>query len=139
MIQLITDRTKSDVLLGTKKGRYGAEDLNRVEQAVADLAGLAGELGIPIAVQTKTDWATPGVFSAAQWPVKSQMDRYLSNVHRLCDALEVAADLPFSMENLNWEGANQIEQALLLVYEKIQTALQAVQFDGGMGGVNHGS
>ena len=40
-MNLITDRTLEDVLLGTEKGHYGEADLNRVEYAVAELYELA--------------------------------------------------------------------------------------------------
>lgn len=129
-MELITDRTKSDVLLGTEKGYYGVADLNRVESAVAELAGIARLLDICGDIQVKTDWGEPDAFSAAQWPTAVQMRRYLDNVHHLCDTVELAASLPASMESLTWEGANQIEQALLLTYERLQSILQAFRFSG---------
>lgn len=129
-MELITDRTKSDVLLGTEKGHYSAADLNRVERAVAELALLAKALDLHEDIRVKTDWSEPEVFSANQWPTNTQMVRYLHNVHRLCDAVTLTASLPSSMERLTWEGANQIEQALLLTYERIQNILQAFRFSG---------
>lgn len=129
-MNLVTDRTQSDVFLGTEKGRYGAADLNRVETAVKELFGIAKALDVVYEPVVKTDWGFPGGFSYDQWPTKGQMERYLNNVSRLCAAVEIAADLPLSMEHLTWEGANQIEQALLLVYTRIQNILQAFRFSG---------
>lgn len=129
-MELITDRTKSDVLLGTEKGHYSAADLNRVESAAAELTLLAKKLDIHTRISTKTDWAEPGTFSINTWPTKAQMTRYLGNVHSLCDAVELAANVPASMEHLTWEGANQIERALLLTYERIQSILQIFRFSG---------
>ena len=129
-MNLITDRTQADVLLGREKGSYGAADLNRVEQAVAELARLAGAMDIQYDPVVKLDWGIPGVFSAEQWPTRAQMQRYLENVAGLCRAVEIAAALPPSMENLTWEGANQIEQAVELVYNHVQAVLQAFQFSG---------
>ena len=129
-MELVTDRTKSDVLLGTEKGRYGASDLNRVESAVAELAVLAKKLGVSKHFDVKTDWGMPGEFSAAQWPTKKQMARYLNNVWQLCNAVDLAVNLPLSMEHLTWNGANQIEEALSLVYERIQNILKIFRYSG---------
>lgn len=129
-MELIIDRTREDVLLGTPKGAYGWEDLNRVEQAVAELTALAHTLDVSYSAQTKTDWGIPGPFSASKWPTVQQMRRYLDNVNRLCAAMEVAAALPVSMEKLTWQGANQIEQALQAVYVRIQSIINNFQFSG---------
>lgn len=129
-MNLVTDRTRADVLLGTEKGQYGIADLNRVEGAVAELSALAKALDIHYEPEVKTDWDLPGVFSSDRWPTQEQMTRYLSNVAGLCNAVEIAADLPVTMEHLNWEGANRIEQALNLVYTRIETILQAFQYSG---------
>lgn len=129
-MEFVTDRTKSDVLLGTEKGLYGFSDLNRVESAVAELALLAKKLGVSKQFDVKTDWGMPGEFSAAQWPTKKQMARYLGNVRSLCESVELAANIPVSMEHLTWGGANQIEQALLLVYERIQNILKILRYSG---------
>lgn len=130
MIQLITDRTQADVLLGTAKGSYGVADLNRVEQAVAELVTLARALDIRDDMDIKTDWTLPGGFSADQWPTRSQMQRYLDNVTELCRIVTVNAELPVSMNNLTFEGANQIERALEQVYDRVQKVLQIFQFSG---------
>ena len=129
-MNLVTDRTQSDVLLGTEKGRYGVTDLNRVEGAVAELSALAKALDVHYEPEVKTDWDLPGVFSASGWPTQKQMTRYLSNVWGLCEAVEVAAKIPTSMVRLSWEGANQIEQALTLVYARIQAILQTCRYSG---------
>ncbi len=129
-MELVTDRTKSDVLLGTEKGKYSAADLNRVESAVEELAVLAKKLGVNKQFEVKTDWGLPGEFLDSQWPTKKQMARYLNNVWRLCNAVDLAANLPGSMERLTWDGANQIEQALLLVCERIQNILKIFRYSG---------
>ena len=129
-MEFITDRTKSDVLLGTEKGRYSVSDLNRVETAVAELSVLAKNLGVNRQFDVKTNWDLPGSFSAAAWPTKKQMARYLNNVQSLCEAVELSASLPLSMEHLTWDGANQIEVALSLVYERIQRVLKIFRYSG---------
>ena len=129
-MEFVTDRTETDVLLKTAKGCYGVQDLNRVEEAVAQLCVLAAQLDIHPGLTVKIDWCLPEAFSPAQWATREQMERYLDNVRRLCEAVEMKAELPSSMEHLTWEGANGIEQALLLVYSRIQNILQAFRFSG---------
>ena len=129
-MQLITDRTKNDVLLKTEKGYYSYSDLNRVESAVADLAVIAQGLGVTKQFETKTDWGVPGLFSAAAWPTKQQMQRYLNNVHELCGAVEAAADLPSSMDRLTFNGANQIEEALSLAFERMDKIIRSLRYSG---------
>ena len=130
MINLITDRTQADVLMKTEKGFYGPADLNRVEAAVAELFGIAKALDVPYEPVIKLDWGLSDVFSPEQWPTVGQMHRYLDNVFRLCQGVEIAAELPASMEQMTWEGANQIERALELVYARVQNILQIFQFSG---------
>lgn len=129
-MQLITDRTEADVLLGTQKGRYGCSDLNRVEGAVAALLPRLLPLDIRLLLQTKTDWAFCDAFSAENWPVKSQMRRYLLNVQSLCAALGLQPELPESMEQLSFTGANQIEQALLLAERHIAAVQNTFRYSG---------
>lgn len=129
-MEFVFDRTKTDVLLGTEKGSYSAADLNRVESAVLELAELAKKLGVTKKFETKTDWELPDAFSPSQWPTKNQMNRYLSNVSYLCSAVSLKANLPVSMEKLTWEGANEIEQSLSLVYERIQWILKSIRYSG---------
>ena len=129
-MNLITDRTLADVLLGTDKGRYGAGDLNRVEQAVEELYAIAKILGISETTRIKTDWAHCAEFSPDRWPTRSQMDRYLGNIHRLCEMVEAEMNLPCSMENLTWEAANRIEEALLAADTRIRKIIQALHFSG---------
>lgn len=129
-MNLITDRTAEDVLQGTPKGKYTTEDLNRVEQAVAELYALAKELDIYPVGTIKTDWEPTALFSPDAWPTQSQMQRYLANITHLCAAVELAAGLPSTMENLTWEGANCIEEALLLAYPRIQNAIRIFQYSG---------
>lgn len=129
-MELITDRTEADVLLGNEKGQYGYQDLNRVEQAVQTLCTLAARLDIHPELTTKTDWGLPGLFSADSWPAQSQMDRYLQNVHTLCHMLSVAAPLPETMVHLTWQGANAIENALQEVYLRVQGVLHTYRYSG---------
>lgn len=129
-MELIFDRTEADSLLGNEKGRYTYQDLNRVEAAVAELCLLAEKLDVHISLQTKTDWTKPGLFSVDTWPTQTQMQRYLQNVHVLCDALETKQPLPSSMAKLNWESANAIEKALAMTLARVQGIINNYQYSG---------
>lgn len=130
-MELITDRTYEDVLLQNEKGCYGIGDMNRVEQAVLQLCSLAEQLDMHPALVTKTDWNSPGAFSAQSWPVQSQMARYVQNVHSLCGLLGVDhGQVPESMEKLNYQQANAIEQALLNAYRHIEKIINTYRYSG---------
>lgn len=93
------------------KGAYNYTDLNRVETAVAELAGMIG-----LTLTIKNDWT--------QWdiPVQADMERYLNNVVAIRDACPGHVEfpnLPDSMSGLTFEGANNIEKVLLLAYEVV--------------------
>lgn len=116
---------------GNLKAAYNFQDLNRVENAVAYLAVILQVLppelkayaeSLDVAwdsvfegnykpedlnLETKTDW------SKEDAPTKKEMERYLHNVFMLRNALNFSTDpLPSSMNDLTWQGANAIEQAL---------------------------
>ena len=126
----VTDRTEADVLLGTAKGKYRAEDLNRVESAVQELCILAHKLDIHVDLITKTDWSGPGAFAAGNWPTQTQLIRYLENVVTLCEHFPNEVKLPTSMEKLDFRGANAIEQALEYVYNRVTAVLSIYRFSG---------
>jgi hypothetical protein len=160
VFQLVTDRTQQDVsrykALRAKgwaamtqaerdewaaglKGAYNAIDLNRVEQAVAFLAGQLVELDtdlreyaeskgvgwdaifdLPYAPGDYEDVETTITWSQKDVPSPEDMARYLGNVKHLRDAL--AADypaLPDNMRRIGYQAANNIERCLELVYEAI--------------------
>lgn len=131
MVELVIDRSQSHVnLLKTlrkkpwssmsedeqsawygeaAKGGYNYTDLNRVETAVAELAGQLG-----LTLTTKTDW------TCWDMPVQSDMERYLGNVAAVRDACPGNAEfpsLPTNMSKLTYVGANNIEKVLKIVYE----------------------
>lgn len=130
-MEFITDRTEEDVLLGNAKGRYRYTDLNRVEQAVADLCNLVKQLDLYPVLTTKTDWGPPGVFSAESWPTDEQMQRYLGNVIAMCDLLSVdSGSVPVSPDYLDWRKANSIEEALQIVYNRVIGTINSFRYSG---------
>ncbi len=123
---------------GNLKAAYNFNDLNRVENAVRYLADIlqslppelkayAASLGVAwdsvfegnyqpedLNLEIKTDWEIKDT------PTGKDMERYLRNVVMLRNALNFVTDpLPSSMNNLTWQGANAIEQAL----KRLDTAI----------------
>ena len=129
-MNLVTDRTIQDVLSGGEKGVYTHTDLNRVEHTVGVLQDMARSLDVYLQLDVKEDWCLPGEYSPDTWPVESQMARYLGNVVGVLKGLELSAPLPDSMENLDYQGANQIEQALQQACDRILRVMQTFQYSG---------
>lgn len=107
------------------KGAYNYTDLNRVEMAVGKIAELFnypwGDYPI------KTDWTPWDI------PKKTDMERYLDNLQRLIDwsnwsyqqyperypqGLSYIPRIPQTMENLTYQGANNIEKALEVICKR---------------------
>lgn len=129
-MDLIADRTESDVLLGNAKGVYSYTDLNRVEEAVKEIAENIVALGFALQLQTKTDWGLPGNFSVNTWPVESQMKRYLHNVSEIKKILIISTQLPETLEKLDWNGANNIEKVLQTAFARIEGIKQSYRYSG---------
>lgn len=110
-MEFITDRTGSDVLMGNERGYYGYQDLNRVESAVAYISASVG-----LSLSTKTTWKLGDLI------FRTDMDRYMQNLYSVrdrCAQLDkqyIEKPLPGSMEDLTWEGANNIEKMLAWAY-----------------------
>lgn len=132
MRELITDRTEADVLLGTKKGFYNADDANRVEGAVSDIVDVIQRHDGKIQLTIKTNWALPGDYTAAEDPTPAQMLRYLNNVKQVCTIYEADAGLPKTMENFNWAAANQIEKCLQTALIRALGSDEALRYSGEM-------
>lgn len=129
---LVTDRTQQDVIYAkqlieklvtgtatdaekaewnslTIKGVYNHTDMNRVGAAVEYVAMRLLECGISVDVLPKYDW------SESDTPTVSQMERYLSDVATLRNALAAmptTPQVPVTMSNLTWSEANAIEKIL---------------------------
>lgn len=123
MIDFIINRTEESV--------YGYTDLNRVETAVQIVATEFPALGYPaINLEVKTDWFWPDDFDATQWPTKSQMKRYLNNIKVIKEPFPGLPDLPSTMDNLTWIGANNIERVLQEAIRRIKGIKQSYQHSG---------
>lgn len=124
-MNLITDRTRADVMAGNEKGRYTPRDLDRVEQTVEKLCKLMGALDIPLDLTVYTNWQ-----KTRNVPTAETMERYLHNVRILAQRMGLTPQLPESMENLDYQGANRIELALQMAQDKIQGILGTFQMSG---------
>ena len=127
---------------GSQRGAYNYTDLNRVEEAVdyvadalvqadTDLKAYATSLGVAwdtvydlpydpadYNLTVKTDWAVGDIPSA------TQMARYYSNLLLIQAAFLVYTSIPDSMNNLDYAGANNIEQMLLDEYQALQDGIE---------------
>ena len=45
-------------------------------------------------------------------------------------AVEAAADLPSSMDKLNWDGANRIEEALTVAFDRVDRVIRSLRYSG---------
>ena len=90
------------------KGAYNYSDLNRVERAVEEISDVAG-----LGLTTRTNWAMWDI------PTASEMARYLNNVKAVREFCGSDIPLPSTMNNLDYEGANNIEKILLAASELI--------------------
>lgn len=129
-MNLITDRTEMDALLGKEKGTYSYLDLNRVENCVTEISRLFSEMGIVAELPTKTDWGPPGQFSAADWPVSTQMERYLRNIAIIRAEMAISIPIPISMDKLTWASANNIEKILETALIRIKGIKQSYRYSG---------
>lgn len=142
--RLITDRTQADVdrvyelkakwLNGTitnsekeewlacLKGAYNYTDLNRVGAAVKYLADALTSSGHPVAVVAKSDWTVYDI------PTQAQMSAFLNDLTLLKrNSIRAIPDVPSSMNNLNYQTANRIEEILVAVMNSMN--YETAEFD----------
>lgn len=102
--------------LANMKGAYNASDLNRVGNAQALLLNMLSEYGYTAPVLSpKLDWEDSDV------PTPAQMEEYIAITAAIRNALGDLefTQIPSTMENLTYIGANQIEELLLQVEKYI--------------------
>lgn len=145
-LELITDRTDADVkavaaalarieggsgtaadiaLLSANKGSYNYTDLNRVGNAVQQVAAELAEYGYIVSVTGKTDWTEDDL------PQKVDIDAYLADIEAIRSAIPVGKNTPVTPEMpLNYAKANDIEQILLDVYYMVQNIQKSWYYAG---------
>lgn len=132
MDYLITDRTEADVkavaaalarikggrgtsedveLISSNKGSYNHTDLNRVGNAVRQVATELRKHGYDATITGKIDW------TEADLPQKADIDAYLSDIEAIRSAITVGKGVPkVPTMPLDYSKANDIEKILLDVY-----------------------
>lgn len=133
-IEVVTDRTEKDVRLRNEKGTYNVSDLIRVEGNTQYIAKLLTTNGYPTTVTGRKDWTMTDI------PTKAEMDNYINNVRYCVSQFTKKSDtpeLPKTMNNLDFNGANTIEKALqdieILVDNMKQEYRYAGTFNAGEG------
>ena len=104
----ITPEEREEFFNGLR-GKYTYVDLNRVQDAVKILAKLLNDSLYPVEELAFRKWEIPDV------PRPEDMETYLANINALKRAFFIFHNiptLPESMENLGYEGANNIEEVL---------------------------
>lgn len=103
----LSDSQKREYQGYAAKGAYNYVDINRVEEAVAEIAPMLG-----LTLTTSTSWTNWSI-------IRGNLDRYLNNVKAIRDACPGELgfpSLPDSMNYLTYEGANNIEKVLEIAY-----------------------
>lgn len=129
-MELVTNRTETDALLGNEKGVYSYSDLNRVETAVESLSSMLPKLDIDLILETKTDWGYPGPFAVDSWPTETQMRRYLKNISDIKTKFGIPLWLPSNMSMLTWSSANNIEKILERALTRAVDTIESFRYSG---------
>ena len=149
---LVTDRTGDDVqearsiieriINGTAteadydkyadflKGCYTVLDMNRVGEAVAYIGQRLSAAGYSAPVDPKTDWTETDKLYA------SDAKTYIENIKIIRNALRIQRSLPEipnSLENLDYNGANRIELLLKTVDELLTKIESTINFSWTIG------
>lgn len=109
------------------RGCYNAEDMNRVGYLVRMISELLYEYGYIVVVNAKENW------TMTDTPTETQCKAYLDNVQAIRDSIPVLPTTPMvpqSMDNLNYQKANNIEKILSDVYYLLQKMISAFSYSG---------
>lgn len=109
----ITNAEKAEWLAGLK-GAYNYTDLNRVGEAVAYVANVLNQSGRSVSPVAKRNWTVADV------PTAGQMNSFLNDLTLLKNNVSgVPYAVPSTMDNLDYQRANLIEQIILECYHVI--------------------
>lgn len=108
------------------KGCYNATDLNRVGEAVEELATiLNNSLGFAVVVNPKTDWTSNDI------PSVTELTTYLENIRVLMTAIEMSSSqLPQTMAFLDYIKANRIEEILYTIWQWTEKVIPNFKHSG---------
>ncbi len=114
--------------LAGMKGAYNYTDLNRVGEAIAYLVNRMEELAIyDDTIVPKTDWVMGDV------PTQSQISTLLTNLTKLRAKLSLPDNVPAvptSLDSMTYETANDIEELLAVIDDRISRATTAFVYAG---------
>lgn len=82
--------------------------------------------GTEIVNESSDENKDPYLWYEEDIPTMEQMERYLLNAVNIYNALLSNPELPATMAQLNYTGANQIEKAMLLVEETIERVVKSM-------------
>ena len=134
-LHLVTDRTKSDVVVRNEKGTYNASDLNRVGSAMNYLADRLKEAGYDPHISPKTDWKDD------EWVDLTAQAVYLGDLSELRKQfamMESTPEVPPRLlatgintnDGLTYTWANDIEKILEDVDYLLTKSIQSRFFSG---------
>ena len=109
LADLIFDRTSFDLINGTAKGNYNADDLNRVAAAVNYVSEMFAQYGYNVPEAVTADWKTNDL------PRKSKIDEHHAKTLAAIGLILYPGKpdkIPEALDKLTIEGANAIERAL---------------------------
>ena len=109
LADLIFDRTSFDLINGTAKGNYNADDLNRVAAAVNYISEMFAQYGYNVPEAVAADWKTNDL------PRKSKIDEHHAKTLAAIGLILYPGKpdkIPETLDKLTIEGANAIERAL---------------------------
>jgi hypothetical protein len=106
-----------------RKGAYNITDLNRVEKVTEYLNERLSAYKLTLTI--KKDWAFTDI------PTTTQMERYRTNIKQIMSCFPFnTVTLPTTMQNLDYVGANHIEQ-ILYDLNKVIDGIEAEYFHAG--------
>lgn len=129
-----TEQEKADFKAGLK-GSYKAPDLNRVGTALITIRDRLRTHDIDVPAEVREDYGPDEVLD------KDVMDAYIESANAVYDAVVNSAPRPpAKINDLDWEGANNIEKTILAVDDVLESRevgwiyADAELYAGDMGG-----
>lgn len=129
-----TEQEKADFAAGLK-GAYKASDLNRVGTALITIRDRLRTHDIDVPAEVREDYGSDEVLD------KDIMDAYIESANAVYDAVvNPAPRPPAKINDLDWEGANNIEKTIIAVDDMLESRevgwvyADAELYAGDMGG-----
>ena len=108
------------------RGRHTpSHTMNRVAQAVGELADLFNIFFGTLAVEPKTNWEFRDI------PTAAELQRYLDDIRRIHAAIArhvEVPNVPESMDKLNYRQANDIERILQSAVDWLEEYLRVIEY-----------